>query len=132
MLRGLAAQKLERMRQRRLDQLEAVAAAARGAWESDDERLAPHARDAAAEQTVRSLGGGGGTKGLRNSGHTPVEDGLRRLRSEVARRDPGAAGRQNEPRLPSELAKGCGDLRTLVGHDAVLDLVLLGLEQLDE
>jgi hypothetical protein len=127
-----AGDQLERVRERRLDQLEPVAAAADRAGKVDDQRLPANARDASAEQTVRRLLDGVCAECLGDPRHRAVENRLGRLGGEVPRRDPRPAGRQNEPRRLRELANRGGDLRTLVRDDAVLDVVVVGLEQLDE
>ncbi len=56
----------------------------------------------------------------------------RRLRSDVAGPEAGAARRQHERRLLRELGDRLGDRVAVVGHDPALDLVALAQQQLGE
>ena len=132
MIGALAGDQLERVLQRRLDQLEPVTTASRRARKVHDQRVSPYARETSAEQPVRRAPDRVGAQRLGYPRNRPVEDGLGRLRCEVSRRDSGSAGGQDKRCLLRELANRRGDLRAFVGYDAMLDLVPLGLKELDE
>ena len=88
----------------RLQHREAVAAAARRAGKIDDERASVHAGDAAREQRVRRLRDRVGADRFRDPGRFAVDHRARRLRRHVARRDAGAAGREDECRVSASEA----------------------------
>ena len=110
----------------------AVAAAAGRAGEVDDQRAAGDASDAAGQQAVRRLRDRVGAQRLRDSRRLAVERVARRLRRHVARREAGAAGREDDSRDGGELAERGGDLLSLVGDDAALDVVAVALQELGE
>ena len=100
------ASKLERVRERGLQDGVAVAAAAGRAGQVDDERRADDAGDAAREQRVRRLARARRRESPRAiPGASRSITVARRLGRDVARREPGAAGREHEPRVVGELAR---------------------------
>src|SRR6266568_9577943 len=127
-----AGDQVDRMRQRRLDQLEAVAAAARRSREIHDQGAPAHACETATEQPVRCLAESVCAESLGDPRNVPIDDRLGRLRREITRRDARAAGRQDHARIRGQCPQRRCDLRPLIGNDAMLDLVLLALEQLHE
>ena len=71
-------------------------------------------------------------KRLRDPRYGSLDHRLGGLGREVARRDTRSARREDESGGARELADRGRDLRTLVRHDPVLDVEMLGLEQFDE
>src|SRR4051812_30450907 len=127
-----AGDQLDRVRQRRLDQREPVAAPTGRAGQVHDQRLSPNARRAAAEQTMWRLADCVRAQGLGNPGDNPVQNRLGRLGREVARRHSRPARREDDVGRERQLSKNRGDLKTNVRNEPVLDVVVLRLEQLDE
>jgi hypothetical protein len=128
----IVGEKLECVRERRLQHREPVAAAAGRAGKVDDERRADDTRGAARQQSVWRLRDRVGPQRLRDSRRLAVEDVACRLRRDVARREPRAARREDETRTERELADRRGDPIALVRNDAPLDVVAVGAQQLLE
>jgi hypothetical protein len=128
----LVGEQLQRVGERRAENREAVAAAAGRSGEIHDERRAGDAGDATGEEAVRRLRDRVGADCLRDAGRLPVEHLARGLGRDVARREPRAARRQDEPRARDELAQRGDDPVVLVRHHTPLDLVALAAEQLLE
>ena len=129
---GVVREQLERVRERRLQHREPVAAPAGRAGEIDDERRTDDARRTAREQPVRRLRDRVRPQRLRDPRRLAVEHVARRLGRDVARREPRAAGREDERAPSRELADRRGDLIALVGNDPPLDVVAVGAQQLLE
>ena len=87
-----------------------------------------HARGATREQAVRRLRDRVRPQRLRDARGLALEHVARRLRRHVPRREPGAAGREHEPRRAGELPDRRRDLVALVGNDAPLDVVALAAQ----
>src|SRR3954453_15637739 len=125
-------QELEGMLERRAEDAVAVAGSAGGAGEVDDEGGADRAGDAARGLCVRGGVEGVGPESLGDPGGLALEHVLRRLRRDVARGKPGAAGREDKPRFRGDLTNcGCYEW-ALVRHEAADHLVTVPAEQLFE
>ena len=84
------------------------------------------------QQAVRRLRDRVGADRLHDPRRLAVDDGERRLGSDVARGEPGAARREDDAHGGRELAQRGRDLVALVRYDAPLDVVPLAAQQLDE
>ena len=128
----LAGEELERVGQRRPEHLEAVAGAARGAREVDDEGRPDDTGEPAGQQPVWRLGAGIGPERLCDPGCWAVEKLGGRFRSDVARPETRSPRRQHDARDGCQFADGGGDRFALVGDDPALDLVALLAQELRE
>ncbi len=90
-----------------------------GAGKIQDEGALADSADGAREHGMRSLGEAGGTHGFAEAGDDTVEDLQRGFRCDVARREAGAAGGEDEIGCVGvcPVAQGVGNERLLVGHE---------------
>jgi hypothetical protein len=130
--RWLAAEELHRVRKRRPQNLEPVAAAARRPWKVDHQRASAGARYAAGEEAVRRLRDRVGAKSLRNPRSNPFQNVTCRFGRHVTGSEPGASGREDDVGASGELADRRRDDSPLVRDDASLHLPAVGGEQLLE
>ena len=110
-----------------LDQQKPVAAATRRTWQVHDQRLPAHSSHTTPEQAVGCLPDRISAERLRDPRYGSLDHRLGGLGREVARRDTRSARREDESGGARELADRGRDLRTLVRHDPVLDVEMLGL-----
>ena len=116
-----AGQRLEGMIQHRHDRLERLERSARAAGYVDDERPGPDADHAARQDGHRCRPAALRPDQLGQTGDLVVDDGRRRLRGDVARGQPGPAGRHDQRVVRRAVDQRLLDLPALVGHDAPLD-----------
>jgi len=124
--------KRQRVAQGGLEHGIAVAAATRRAGEIDDQRPPDDARNAAREQAVRRLGDRVRAQRLCDPGRLALQDGPRRFRGDVAWREPGAPGCQDDCGPWGDVLDRSRDLVRLIGDDTPLDLVAVGAQKLLE
>jgi hypothetical protein len=130
---GLCArEQIERMPERRLEDVKAVAHTAHRPGQVDDQRVPAHARNAAPQETVRRLADCVRAQRFRDPGHVALDHRLGRFGSEIARRDTGSTRCDDEPGGARELTQRRRDLRTLVGDDSMLDVESFCGEEIDE
>src|SRR5262249_22002116 len=109
----LAAEQLEGVREHRAQHLVAVAAAAGGTGQVDDQGRTEEAGDPARQQGIGRLVQAFDPQRLRDAGRLALEHVLRRLRRDVARRKARTAGCEDDLAAARELAECRRDVRAL-------------------